>query len=198
MPFGRSIPLTYATAVTGLLFLQHAFDSYLSQRQLRRLHHRSLPSSLQSYFNLLTTSSNTNKDSNDSNKDITSNFLASQEYSKDKLRLSQVSQLIDLVENCLFYTPFVTTFILTGYKRPVSGLKALWDYSTSFDFVKDKGEIVQSLAFITAVNLISKLTSVPMSLYRPFVLEAKVRVLSPLNNPILESTCLTEYIYIYI
>ena len=174
MPLGRSIPLTHATAVTGLLFLQHAFDSYISQRQLSRLHHRSLPTSLQSYFKLLTTSSSSTHNQEEQDK-ITSNFLASQEYSKDKLRLSQFAQFIDLIENCLFYTPFLTTFVITGYyARPVSGLKALWDYSTSFDLVKDKGEIVQSLAFITAVNLISKITSVPMSLYKPFVLEAKV------------------------
>ncbi|KAK9899646.1 hypothetical protein P389DRAFT_2147 [Cystobasidium minutum MCA 4210] len=173
MPLGRSIPLTYATAVTGLLFLQHAFDSYLSQRQLSRLHHRSLPTSLQSYFKLLRTSGNGIKAEDDEQK-ITSNFLASQEYSKDKLRLSQIAQLVDLIENCLYYTPFLTTFILTGYyARPVSGLKVLWDYSTSFDLVKGRGEIVQSLAFVTAVNLLSKITSVPMSLYKPFVLEAE-------------------------
>lgn len=178
MPLGRSIPLTYATAVTGLLFLQHAFDSYLSQRQLSRLHHRSLPTSLQSYFKLLRTSGNGIKAEDDEQK-ITSNFLASQEYSKDKLRLSQIAQLVDLIENCLYYTPFLTTFILTGYyARPVSGLKVLWDYSTSFDLVKGRGEIVQSLAFVTAVNLLSKITSVPMSLYKPFVLEAEVGIKS--------------------
>lgn len=185
MPFGRSIPLTYSTAVTGLLFLQHAFDSYISQRQLGRLHHRSPPVSLQKYFKLLSGQSST--------QETTTNFLQSQEYSKDKLKLSQFVQFIDLIENCLLYTPFIASFIL-GHKRPVTGLKALWDYSTSFDVVKGRGEIVQSLAFVTAVSLISKVTSVPLSLYKPFVLEAKVSLvllvffslylfLTPMSNP---------------
>lgn len=178
MPFSRTIPLTYSTAVTGLLFLQHAFDSYVSQRQLGRLHHRSIPVSLQNYFKLLSGPNDSTSSSNSIKSDTTtSNFLASQEYSKDKLRLSQFVQFIDLIENCLLYTPFVASFIL-GHRRPVTGLKALWDYSTSFDIVKGRGEIVQSLAFVTALSLISKITSVPLSLYKPFVLEAKVSSLS--------------------
>lgn len=167
MVFARSIPLTYATAVTGLLFLQHAFDSYISQRQLGRLHHRSPPLSLQNYFKLLSGKSST--------QETTTNFLQSQEYSKDKLKLSQLVEFMDLIENCLLYTPFIASFIL-GHKRPVTGLKALWDYSTSFSIVQGRGEIVQSLAFVTAISLISMITSVPLSLYRPFVLEAKVSI----------------------
>lgn len=177
MPFGRTLPLTYATVATGMLFLQHAFDSYISQRQLGRLHHRSPPSSLQSYLKLITgiMSSSPGSASSEVNneQEAKKNFLASQDYARDKLRLSQFNQFLDLIEICLMYTPFIATYIL-GYKRPVSGLKMLWDYSSSLSFVKDRGEIAQSIAFVACVNWIGKVTSIPLSLYKPFVLEAKV------------------------
>lgn len=160
--------LSYSTAVVGLLVLQHGFDSYVSQRQLGRLYHRSTPPSLRRYFSLLALSS----------ADGEKNFFASQEYSKDKLKLSQFVQVLDLFESILLYTPVVSTYSYligkNGYSAPVTGLKAIWDYAGSFDIVKGRGEIVQSLAFVTCLSLISMVTSVPLSLYKPFVLEAKV------------------------
>jgi hypothetical protein len=176
----QSIALNYNTAVIGLILLQNAFDSYVSQRQLGRLHHRSPPPSLRNYFNLLEFSRKKQQDTSEDHaageKDsssASSNFLASQDYAKDKIKLSRVLRAVDLIETLLHYTTFVSKYILR-HKYPVTGLKCIWDYATSFDIVKGRGEIAQSLAFVTALYLLGQITSIPASLYQPFVLEAKV------------------------
>lgn len=152
--------MDYLKAFVGLTLGQHLFDSYMTQRQLKKLDHSSPPSSLRSYFALLGDSSN---------------FLPSQHYLRDKLRFGQLASVIDLFENAAIYTTIVSS-LFGSASRPISGLKGVWDYAGTFVFVSARGQIVQSLAFCVCISAIGMITSIPASLYRTFVLEEKVRI----------------------
>lgn len=162
--------MNFLHLVIGLTLFQHAFDSYLTSRQLGRLNHKAPPASLTPYFSILGDSSN---------------FVASQHYLRDKLRFGQIAGLVDLVENACLYTTLVSYFCFGNKSNPVSGLKAVWDYAGTFAFVRARGEITHSLVFVVLSSAISSVTSVPASLYRTFVLEEKVS-LGDASSPLWE------------
>lgn len=163
------MPANYMTALTALTFAQYAFNSWVNGRQLSCLEHKTIPASLKPYFALLDS-----KDKDGKPVDAASNFVASQNYLRDKLKFGRLAGLIDLVETAVIYTTAVSALFNKG--RPTSGLKGIWDYAGSFDYVTKHGEIVHSLAFVVALAAIGSVTSIPADLYRTFVIEEKVGV----------------------
>ena len=159
------MPVNFMSGLMVLTFVQHAFDNWLNGRQLSCLEHRSIPASLKPYFALLDA-----KDKDGKDVDASANFVASQNYLKDKLKFGQLTALLDLVENAMIYSTVISVFV-DG--RPMTGLRGIWDYAGTFDMVAKHGEIVHSLAFVVLLSILGSVTAIPASLYRTFVLEEK-------------------------
>ena len=170
------MPANYMSGLMVLTFAQHAFDNWLNGRQLACLEHSSIPGTLKPYFALLDP-----KDKDGKDVDAGSQFIASQNYLKDKLKFGQLTALLDLVENAMIYTTVVSVFTDPG--RPMTGLRGIWDYAGTFTYVAKHGEIVHSLAFVVLLSALGNVTAIPASLYKTFVLEEKVGAFGSVSKP---------------
>ncbi|KAH9817867.1 CaaX prenyl protease [Melampsora americana] len=174
----QSILLTFSASV-------FAFEFYLRLRQIPHLRLKKPPASIAAYLIASNDPKPDSKDSSSQTNQLTAQetFEKSQSYALDKLKFSLFTSILDQIETYFILSNLIPIYLGRNPNQPSSGISTLWNLAIhltqQIDFILPNhlkigtGEIPISICFVSLLSLVGMITSIPIDLFKTFVLEEK-------------------------